>query len=424
VTSIPLSVGARLGAAAVAGAVLAMTVTAGPAAAPAGAAIQGFWPTDFHAFTTHRDFAAGHADRAVLPVRQGDGAITLARGATAGTWTSPEYRPRAGFTELVASWQASTPAGSWVEIGMQARTATATSAWYVMGVWAFEDSAALTRHSVDGQDDPVGAIYTDTFLAHDAAPGGTPVAYRLRVTLHASGAARPVLRQVAATASLPGTLPTTTSPTTMRRQVDLPVPAYSQETHHDEYPAFDGGGEAWCSPTSTSMVLSYYRTGPGAADVAGLPADPVFDANGRADGVVDYGAIHVYDAVYEGAGNWPFNSAYASAYGLDGSIRQYSSLQPLEGWVRRGVPLVVSIRWNNGDADPLNDLDGASITSTSGHLMVVRGFTATGDVIANDPASPGNPAVRHVYRRDQFERDWLRASDGTTYVIKPYWVAG
>ncbi len=35
--------------------------------------------------------------------------------------------------------------------------------------------------------------------------------------------------------------------------------------------------------------------------------------------------------------------------------------------------------------------------------MVVRGFKADGSVIANDPASPNNAAVRHVYQRDQFE---------------------
>jgi hypothetical protein len=49
--------------------------------------------------------------------------------------------------------------------------------------------------------------------------------------------------------------------------------------------------------------------------------------------------------------------------------------------------------------------------------MVVRGFTDTGDVIANDPASPNNAEVRRVYKRAQVERNWLRASHGTTYVI-------
>jgi hypothetical protein len=51
--------------------------------------------------------------------------------------------------------------------------------------------------------------------------------------------------------------------------------------------------------------------------------------------------------------------------------------------------------------------------------MVVRGFTASGDVIANDPASPDNASVRRVYKRAQLERNWLRASHGATYVIGP-----
>jgi hypothetical protein len=49
--------------------------------------------------------------------------------------------------------------------------------------------------------------------------------------------------------------------------------------------------------------------------------------------------------------------------------------------------------------------------------MTVIGFTAGGDVIANDPASPDNAAVRRVYKRREFENIWLRtkrrAEDGS-----------
>jgi hypothetical protein len=40
--------------------------------------------------------------------------------------------------------------------------------------------------------------------------------------------------------------------------------------------------------------------------------------------------------------------------------------------------------------------------------MTVIGFTADGDVIANDPASPGDDAVRRVYKRSEWENIWLR----------------
>jgi hypothetical protein len=77
-----------------------------------------------------------------------------------------------------------------------------------------------------------------------------------------------------------------------------------------------------------------------------------------------------------------------------------------------------------------DELDGAGY-GTAGHLMVIIGFTATGDVIANDPASSSDEEVRNVYRRDQFENIWLRTkrttasggigsgSGGIAYIIKP-----
>jgi len=54
-----------------------------------------------------------------------------------------------------------------------------------------------------------------------------------------------------------------------------------------------------------------------------------------------------------------------------------------------------------------SELDGAGY-GTSGHLMCVIGFTAEGDVVANDPASSSDDVVRNVYKRAQFETIWLR----------------
>jgi len=56
---------------------------------------------------------------------------------------------------------------------------------------------------------------------------------------------------------------------------------------------------------------------------------------------------------------------------------------------------------------------------TNGHLVVIVGFDASGDPIVNDPAAWSNQTVRRVYDRAQFERVWLRGSDGTAYVIHP-----
>ena len=210
-------------------------------AAPASAAQQ--YDVSFHAF----------------PLPKG--------GVTSGTWTSPWHATGFGFTELVASWNASTTAGSWIEIRMRATTGKGTQTkWYVMGRWAYGD-ADFRRTSVGGQGDADGYVSIDTFFAKDHPL----TAYQLSVTLYGTGAK---VTRLGAVASDPvNTNPYVPSTTTMTRTIDLDVPAYSQEIHAGQYPQFDGGGEAWCSPTSTSMVLAYWGKGPSPADYAYVLSD-------------------------------------------------------------------------------------------------------------------------------------------------------
>jgi hypothetical protein len=63
------------------------------------------------------------------------------------------------------------------------------------------------------------------------------------------------------------------------------------------------------------------------------------------------------------------------------------------------------------------ELTGAPISSSAGHLLVIVGFTATGDVVVNDPASPSRSGVRRTYDRAELEAAWLGGSGGTVYVI-------
>ena len=70
-----------------------------------------------------------------------------------------------------------------------------------------------------------------------------------------------------------------------------------------------------------------------------------------------------------------------------------------------------------------DELDGAGY-GTNGHLMVVAGFTDSGDVVVNDPAShllKDDAQVRTTYRRDQLENAWVPHSGGTVYVIHREW---
>jgi hypothetical protein len=348
----------------------------------------------------------GLTNGSVVGVQLEANRLVLAPGETSGSWTSAPVEPGFGFTRLVASWNADTPGNSSIRIEVQATTASgAATDWYTLAVWAAEDHA-IQRTSVRGQSDSLGRVDTDTLYARSE-----PFAsYTVRLTLEratpddASPNARMLGAQVSDTGFVPGQA--TSQPFSLD-PVELPVPAYSQEIHARHYPQFGGGGEAWCSPTSTEMVIEYWGRGPGEAELAWL--EP-----GAVDPSIDHAARSSYDNAYRGTGNWPFNTAYAARFGLDAFVTQLRSLTEAEQLIRAGIPLVASIASNPGELRGFL-FDGG----TNGHLVVIVGFDAAGNPIVNDPAAWTNDTVRRVYDRAQFERVWLRGSEGTVYVIHP-----
>lgn len=336
------------------------------------------------------------------------------------TWTSPVHRSTVPATEVIASWNADTPAGTWIRIELSGRYSDGTATpWFVMGRWAAGDGD-IRRTSVDDQSDGRSSVWTDTFAVDDPASGLRLASYRLRVTLYRTPGSEltPTVRRLGAMASdVPDrfTVPASTPGLTR----ELRVPRYSQNVHVGEYPEYDNGGEAWCSPTSSQMIIEYWGRRPTAEDLAWVKP-------GLADPQICHAARYTFDYQYEGCGNWPFNAAYAATYhDMSAVVTRLGSLTDVERLVRVGIPVITSQSFLK------EELTGAGY-GTSGHLMTVIGFTAQGDIIANDPASPDNPAVRRVYRRREWENIWLRTKrydangkvrSGTGGVCYVYWPA-
>ncbi|MGX9887820.1 peptidase C39 family protein [Streptomyces sp. NPDC002276] len=374
----------------------------GPALAPT---------VDNHAWTTYDDWCRGKArgTRAVPGSRPGL-AIGAALGSvdytdphtgrTAaweyGTWTSPVHRLSVPATEAIASWNAHTPAGTWIQVELRGTYSDGTDTpWYVMGRWAAGDQD-IKRTSVDDQKDGKSAVWTDTFAIDDATTGLRLASYRLRLTLYRKPGTKltPTVWRLGAMGSdVPDRFTVPASVPGLAQE--LIVPRYSQEIHIGQYPEYDNGGEAWCSPTSSQMIIEYWGGRLTPEQLAWV--DPSY-----ADPQVDNAARFTYDHQYKGCGNWPFNAAYAATYqDLQGVVTRLGSLTDLETLIAAGIPAITSQSFLSGE------LTGAGY-GTSGHLMTVIGFTAAGDVIANDPNSPSDPAVRRVYRRREFENIWLR----------------
>jgi Peptidase_C39 like family len=306
-----------------------------------------------------------------------------------GEATSPEISTTFNYQEAIASWNASTPAGSWVEIQFRAQYGGARwSKWYILGIWAF-DYSTIHRHSVRLQGDSDGFVAVDTFVSSNKKE--TTNKFQLKLLLFSvDGTSTPSVTNasVAYSTAVPKTAGVSAG-NPAKWNTLLNVPECSQMVYPD-------GGEVWCSPTSTSMVLAYLDQYAGACEP-------------RVRAAVD----GVYDWIYDGHGNWPFNTAYAAAQGYEGYVARFTSLAKAEEYVAAGVPVIMSIAWKKGE------LTGADIESTNGHLLVVVGFDASGNPIVNDPASPTDASVQKTYLRDEFEPLWLEASGGTVYLIYP-----
>ncbi|MFL5802999.1 MAG: peptidase C39 family protein [Roseiflexaceae bacterium] len=310
-----------------------------------------------------------------------------------GEALSPIVPTSFGFTEAIASWNADTPSGTWIETQIRAQLGNRWTKFYNLGVWA-ADNATIERHSVNLQGDADGFVAVDTLVLTNKKILGNAFQLKFRL-FSADGIAIPTLRSAAVAISTTPVKPRTLTPGNPALwNRTLAVPECSQMVYPD-------GGEVWCSPTSTSMVLAYWGVDPGLCELR-----------------VHKAVAGVYDWVYDGHGNWPFNTAYAATQSantqtLEGYVARFTSLAAVEAWVAAGVPVVISYAWKK------SDLSGAPIASSNGHLAVVVGFDAAGNPIINDPAAPDNDTVQRTYNRAELESLWLERSGGTVYLIYP-----
>lgn len=295
--------------------------------------------------------------------------------ASSGEYLSQVREAAFQFDNAVLSWNADAPPGTSLRFEVRVRNDAGWSGWYAMGEW--RDSGGK---SISGQSDARGRVDVDTLKLTSPAS-----ALQYRVKLTGGSAASPLLRQVSVAYSdmrrglLGPQLPRV--PAAVR---DLDVPQHSQR---EEDPAY---ASEICSPTSLAMVMQYWGLKRSVAEVVA--------------GVRDQ-TTRIY-------GNWPLNMAFAAANGFEARVERFYSVEQLEQEIAAGRPVAISIAYDPGE------LSGSPISSTDGHLIVVRGFTAGGDVIVNDPIAPNSKSVRLVYKRGELGRIWLR-SGGIAYLLAP-----
>ncbi len=288
--------------------------------------------------------------------------------------------------EIVISWNAETPPGSGLKVEARAVYPDRRTKYYTLGLWS-KDGVTYPRASVRHQRDADGDVQTDTLSLVQPTH---KVQVRVTLTTGASLGGRPKLKFLSVSAADTHANLTPLEPNREAWGKEIIVPGRTQLG----WP----GASGWCSPTSTDMVLAFW---------SGRLQRPELDIP------VPDAAHAIFDSVWQGTGNWPFNTAFAGSFpGMRAYVTRLSDVRELEDWIVAGTPPIVSVSYDL--------LKGKDTDSDPGHLLVCDGFTSDGDIVLNDPAHhpEKGEACRRVFPRANFIKAWAR-SQFTVYLIYP-----
>ena len=298
--------------------------------------------------------------------------------------TSPEIPVPIAWDELVVSWNATAPSGTYLKIEARGIYPDHSTKFYTMGLWS-EDVSKHPRESVPQQKNLDGNVSTDTLILEK--PGARA---QIRVTLGSSEEnPKPELIFLGLSFLDSKTKPISFPPNQKAWGKIIETPERSQNSYPEE--------QGWCSPTSLAMVLMRW------SEILQRP-ELNLDVRECAAGVLDKNY---------GTGNWPFNTAFAGKLdGIRAYITRFSGISELEDWIVAGIPVIISA--------PFHLLEPGRKNTGSGHVVTVIGFTETGDVVINDPATniEKGQEVRHIYKRENVMNAWGK-SNNTVYLVYP-----
>jgi hypothetical protein len=304
---------------------------------------------------------------------------TLGNGSSETVFLSRVIQSRIEGDELIASWNVRCPAAAYLKVEARAIYSDRQTKYYQLGLWS-SDTSKFPRESVLNQKNEDGDVATDTLILTKPCRQ-----FQIRLTLGAGGDAKPELRFLGLSLLNRKTAPPPLPPNRVAWDKVLPVPERSQM-------AYTGGG-VWCSPTTVSMLLGFWSHRLNRPEL---------------DKEVPQIVGAIYDANWEGTGNWPFNTAFAGSFeGMRAYVTRMTDVSELEDWIERGIPVGLSVCYDR--------LRGKT-SGPNGHLVVCVGFTKDGDVVLNDPGTSRN--VRKVFPRKNLIHAWAY-SKNAAYLVYP-----
>lgn len=339
-------------------------------------------------------FAAGAMNRVKL-LKDDPARIVLPEGRRGtqdfprdGTWTSPQVVTDFPITEMVPSWNASTPDDTGIFFSVRTRDQKSAkwSPWLRIGSWGrVTDKARRDEFEF-------GRIDVDTLFLDRPAD-----AYQLRATLQSFSldyAITPALRRLTVCYSGP-----ITDQSIAAKNVTVdpgPPERWAKDLNVPYIPQGDNDAsmtDMTCSPTSVSMVLQHQGV----------------------DRPTMENCLAIWDDHNALFGNWSNATQRAAELGMDAWLQRFRNWDQVKEMIAQGQPIVASIEFEPNsfpDSPVFKPEEG-----TDGHLIVIRGFKPDGTVIVNDPAnrSKGNGAL---YPAKGLAHAWFGNKGGLGYVIR------
>lgn len=324
--------------------------------------------------------------RAFLPITKFAIKGVESKGLNGDTkvFESEEIISPVSANEAVVSWNVAAKSTMKAEIKAKVWDGDHWSKFYLLGHWS--PAGGELRTSLNGQKDADADVATDTLVT-------TKPIWKMVVSVTMSPDEKgefPALKFLGV--SLTDTRAKVKPRASLKKVWGKEITVTGK--WQSGWPEANG----WCSPTSTAMALGYW------ASKLNRP---------ELDVAVPDAAKACFDKVYDGTGNWPFNTAFAGSFpGIRAYVTRLSDVSELEAWVEAGIPPVVSVSYDL--------LRGKKRDNDPGHLMVCVGFTKEGDMILNDPAYSPNKGEgsRRIFPRSAFIPAWHR-SKNTVYLIYP-----
>ncbi len=336
-----------------------------------------------------RWLASWHQDCTCLCLEKGRD-LVLVPEACQGWMVTPPVEVSHGFHRAIPSWNLLQPEGSSYQVEFRARGAN--------GCWTSWFSNETPEATQEPYKNPMVSWDIDQLLSKE-----TMTAFQLRVHLRRESANHPspALRTLyLASKHSPWEERRTdvALPQTSLKRESFLVPGMGRDSYssvgpislpfvyqHDLDP---GIGGRICSPTSVSMVLQGAGIKVEALEVARL----------------------AYHSGYKIYGVWPLAVHAAYQLGLKGWVQFINSWREAESYLRKGIPLVTSIAFSDGD------LKEPPYPPTEGHLLVLLGIDEQGRPITHDPHLPRDQGAYLHWNREDFSKAWLERG-GVAYVF-------